>query len=170
MLRLSSHQPRVRSNRISSNVHLPICTQHAHVVHACPRAASTPGSARLSTATAAVKTDCLQDQQMPQRPPQQQQQALPITFSKRQLLAFGACCLSLQAQQQLPAAADSGHFRYAGAQAATHHPLYCIWSACRSHTCCCQQLPCSCSHMRASVHMILLAHSAEMSAHCLVQP
>lgn len=46
--------------------------------------------------------------------PQQQQ---GIKFSKRQLLTFScACCLSLQAQQRLPAAGDSGHFSYEGEQ------------------------------------------------------
>jgi hypothetical protein len=54
------------------------------------------------------------------------EQPSSIKFSKRQLLTFGcACCLALQAQQQQPAAADSGHFSYSGAHTwllLQHHP------------------------------------------------
>jgi hypothetical protein len=125
--KMSRSSQQLQINCTSRNPWSKAFTQHAPVVHACPRAASTLVSARLSLAAAAVKAE-LQDQHTHQHIQQQWQQAFPVVSSKRQLLAFGcACCLSLQAQQQLPAAADSGQFTYAGAQTTMRYPLCCIW-------------------------------------------
>lgn len=64
---------------------------------------------------------------MPQDKQQLSEEVSPLmNVSKRQLMAFGcACCLSLQTQQQLPAAADSGQFSYDGAGGPTHWPGVC---------------------------------------------
>lgn len=82
---------------------------HTHV--------STVRTARPSTTTAAVPPSKNVQPLQQQVVEQEQQQTINVNVSKRQLLAFGcACCLSLQAQQQSPAAADSGHYSYEGGQ------------------------------------------------------
>lgn len=85
------------------------------IVAASPTSAPIRRGTWLTSATAAK--DAVQQQpEQPQRNNNSSSSSV-VNISKRHLLAFGcACCLSLQAQQHLPAAADSGYYSYEGAQ------------------------------------------------------
>jgi hypothetical protein len=115
MLALHQHILHCRNCRSTVSTNNPkVCVVPASLARPCAnRASQAAKPAQRRTAVAAFHS-------APEQPSdsfkdQHKTQELNVNVSKRQLLVFGcAYCLSLQTQQLLPAAADSGHFTYTG--------------------------------------------------------
>jgi hypothetical protein len=108
MLTQLAHPTSLRTTAQHKRLATVTHAQRTHVSSGKPAGATPVLAATAPTQLTITPAEQQQYHQVPEQPSS-------IKFSKRQLLTFScACCLALQAQQQQPAAADSGHFSYSG--------------------------------------------------------